>query len=112
MGLKSIGSKIYGTVAGEYKLQNYTADLIFPHEKLFENWEVAEFLVRENDNYDFLIGMDIIKMGDLAITNADGKMMFSFRIPPAEKHTDYQYELLKETYSDEEIEELVKNTSK
>jgi len=30
---------------------------------------------------DMLIGMDIISLGDFAITNNNGKSMFSFRIP-------------------------------
>ena len=30
---------------------------------------------------DILIGMDVINMGDFAVTNKDGKTKFSFRIP-------------------------------
>lgn len=33
---------------------------------------------------DILIGMDIIALGDFAITNLDGKTVFSFRIPSVE----------------------------
>ena len=33
---------------------------------------------------DVLIGMDIISLGDFAITNKDGKTVFSFRIPSVE----------------------------
>lgn len=35
------------------------------------------------DNADMLIGMDIIGMGDLAITNKDGKTVMSYVIPSA-----------------------------
>ena len=30
---------------------------------------------------DILIGMDIIGVGDFAVTNRDGKTKFSFRLP-------------------------------
>ena len=32
-----------------------------------------------------LIGMDIIGLGDFAVTNADGKTTFSFRVPSVEE---------------------------
>jgi hypothetical protein len=33
------------------------------------------------NNCDMLIGMDVITLGDFAVTNFNGKTMFSFRIP-------------------------------
>lgn len=39
-------------------------------------------------NADILIGMDIIKFGDLAISNGCGQTLFSFAIPPFENKTD------------------------
>jgi hypothetical protein len=33
-------------------------------------------------NADIIIGMDIIKMGDFAACNSDGKTSFSFVMPP------------------------------
>ena len=35
----------------------------------------------ESDEYDVVIGMDVICNGDLAITNKDDKTTFSFKIP-------------------------------
>ncbi len=35
-------------------------------------------------NFDVLIGMDVINMGDFAVTNKNGKTAFSFRIPSVE----------------------------
>ncbi|TKZ35662.1 retroviral-like aspartic protease family protein [Brachyspira catarrhinii] len=37
---------------------------------------------------DILIGMDIIKFGDFAISNGGGQTLFSFAIPPFENKTD------------------------
>jgi len=38
---------------------------------------------------DSRIGMNILRKGDMALTNAHGEMVFSFRIPPAETHIDF-----------------------
>ena len=35
----------------------------------------------ESDEYDAIFGMDIISLGDFAITNQNGQTTFSFRIP-------------------------------
>jgi hypothetical protein len=40
---------------------------------------VVEF---KDDDFDMIIGMDIITMGDFAVCNADKKTSFSFAIPP------------------------------
>lgn len=37
---------------------------------------------------DVLIGMDVISMGDLAISNINNETLFSFAIPPFENPTD------------------------
>jgi len=37
---------------------------------------------------DLLIGMDIIKLGDFAISNGAGKTLFTFAMPPFENKTD------------------------
>ncbi|MCL2233531.1 MAG: hypothetical protein FWB99_10705 [Treponema sp.] len=38
---------------------------------------------------DLLIGMDIILLGDFAISNGGGKTLFSFAIPPFDDKTDF-----------------------
>jgi len=37
---------------------------------------------------DFLIGMDIIQLGDFSISNGAGKTLFTFAMPPFEDKTD------------------------
>jgi predicted aspartyl protease len=39
--------------------------------------------------FEVVIGMDIISMGDLSLTHADGKTWMSFRIPPCAPALDY-----------------------
>ena len=41
-----------------------------------------------NQGIDVLIGMDIISMGDFAVSNFDGKTQFTIRIP-SQEHVEY-----------------------
>jgi len=65
----------------------YKVDVLLPSGILFKNLEVAEF--QNNFNFDFIIGMDILCKGDMALTNAKEETVFSFRIPPSETHIDF-----------------------
>ena len=65
----------------------YCVDVLLPNGILFTNMDVAEF--QSNNDFDFIIGMNILRMGDMALTNAKGNMVFSFRIPPSETHIDF-----------------------
>lgn len=68
----------------------YSVDVLLPNGIIFTNMDVAEF--QSNNDFDFIIGMNILRMGDMALTNAHGEMVFSFRIPPAETHIDFTKE--------------------
>jgi hypothetical protein len=50
--------------------------------------EVNAMVCDLNQNIDMLIGMDIILNGDFSISNAGGKTLFTFAIPPFENKTD------------------------
>jgi len=65
----------------------YSVNVLLPNEIFFADMEVAEF--QSNNDFDFIIGMNILSKGDMALTNANGKMVFSFRIPPANTHIDF-----------------------
>ena len=41
------------------------------------------------EGVDMLIGMDIMKLGDLSISNGEGKTLFSFAIPSFDDKTDF-----------------------
>ena len=41
----------------------------------------VEVMESDFEDYDAIIGMDVITFGDLLITNADGKTTFQFRTP-------------------------------
>jgi len=65
----------------------YNLDVLLPNGIIFTNMDVAEF--QSNNNFDFIIGMNILRMGDMALTNAKGEMVFTFRVPSAETHIDF-----------------------
>jgi len=104
MGLEPDGTDEFLSLTGTSEVNTYHVDVFLPYDKLIENLKVVE--ISDDHSHDFLIGMDIIRMGDMAITNAGGKLVFSFRIPPAEKHIDFEYDMLKARNPNEEIEPL------
>ena len=75
------------TAKGEYVSHLYTVDIMFPNRMMAQNIESAEFT--GNHEFDFIIGMDILRMADLAITNAGGVTVLSLRAPSADKHIDF-----------------------
>jgi len=88
MGLKSSGEYGFTSAIGKGLSPIYIFDVIFPKDKLIENIEAVE--ISDDHNFDFLIGMNIISQGDMALTSVNGKAAFSFRIPPAEKYIDFE----------------------
>jgi predicted aspartyl protease len=75
------------TAQGSHFVPVYRIDLLLPNNVMFINLPSVGFAGRRD--FDFILGMDILSKGDIAITNANNEMMFSFRIPPSESHTDY-----------------------
>jgi len=68
----------------------HSIDLILPNRVEVFNLQVTE--AANLGRYDVLIGMDIITLGDFAITNAKKRTFFSFRYPSDYKHIDYVVE--------------------
>ena len=55
--------------------------------RLPNNLQIQNVMVSSGnlgEGVDFLIGMDIITLGDFSITNLNGNTMFSFRFPSCE----------------------------
>ena len=78
-GLKQTGiTEMHGVHASE-KRPTYLVDVFLPNQVQVANLKVAE--ARLTGNADILVGMDIIGMGDLAVSSYQGKTSFSFRIP-------------------------------
>ena len=80
-GLKPIGMTKVHTVGGTKESELFLVNIGLPNKVGIPNIKVSEGNI---EGADILIGMDIIRMGDFAITHKGGKTKFSFRIPPVE----------------------------
>ena len=79
LGLTSIGkSGVSGYNQGIDVKDTFLVHIGLPTGDIITNIMAMEF---DTDEYDVVIGMDVICKGDLAITNKDEKTTFSFRIP-------------------------------
>jgi hypothetical protein len=62
-------------------------EIILPNKVLVER--IKSMVCNLNPNFDMLIGMDIILLGDFSISNGEGKTLFSFAMPSFENKTDH-----------------------
>jgi predicted aspartyl protease len=76
--LASFGKERMMTPSGEAITNVYCISVLLPNDAA-----VGEVIVFEGipASFDMLIGMDIIGLGDFAVSNYSGKTTFSFRIP-------------------------------
>lgn len=79
LNLIPIGNANIGTANGVVTVNTYFVDFGLPNGVTVKNVLVA--CTNLGDDIDVLIGMDIIRHGDFAITNTDNKTTFSFRTP-------------------------------
>jgi hypothetical protein len=80
LGLIPIGKTRINGVHGAQDCNSYMVSVGLPNKVAVQNitvTEVAEFA----GGFQLLIGMDIIKEGDFAVTVRDDRTLFSFRIP-------------------------------
>ncbi|MDR2589011.1 MAG: retroviral-like aspartic protease family protein [Spirochaetales bacterium] len=73
---------------GTMIVPRYYVDIYLPNGLFQQNMDVTEFMGQQD--FDFIIGMNILSQCDVAITNANAKMIFSFRMPPDYLHIDYE----------------------
>ena len=81
LGLKVYQRREFQTPTGIVALEMYRVNISL------DNKEIPGLIVPcidLDENVDFLIGMDIITLGDFAVTNMEERTTFSFRIPSAE----------------------------
>lgn len=75
---------------GKSSNNTYLVNIALPNGVMIPNVRVTEVQLIPDDNVSddkqpqVLIGMDIIGIGDFAVTNVDSKTVFSFRIPSVE----------------------------
>lgn len=80
LGLKPFAKSGVVGVGGNVDNGVYKVNIGLPSGQV-----VCDVTAYESDlDYDILIGMDIILLGDFCLSNKDGQSVFSFRIPSAE----------------------------
>ena len=83
MKLKSVGkSGVSGYNNGVDVKNTYLIHLGLPTGDIVTNVVVMEF---DSEDYDVVIGMDVICQGDMALTNKDGNTTFPYRVPSKEE---------------------------
>jgi hypothetical protein len=75
------------TPSGIGTMNKYMINLVLNKELRIMNLPVMDSEIGKQ-GIDILIGMDIISLGDFAISNFEGKTQFSFRIP-SQEHVEY-----------------------
>lgn len=81
-GLKPITMVRVNTAGGTFNQNVYVVNIFLPNKVNFVNVHVTEGNI---SNADILIGMDIIGNGDFAVSNYNGKTVFTYRFPSVER---------------------------
>jgi predicted aspartyl protease len=88
LGVEPVREESFTHAKGATLSRVFKVDVIFPDGYLFENIEAVE--ISDDHVDDFLIGMNIITQGDMALTSSNGEFTFSFRRPPAGRIIDFE----------------------
>lgn len=91
IGLQPTGIRETRHAGGKSSNNTYLVNIVLPNRVMVPHVRVTEVQlipddnVSDNEQPQLLIGMDIIGLGDFAVTNANGKTIFSFRIPSVQE---------------------------
>lgn len=83
LGLSPISQCRTYHAQGESIVNVYLIDMVLPNHLLIRNVKVTEGRL---NGFGVLIGMDIINLGDFALTHRDNKTVFSFQIPATHEY--------------------------
>jgi len=79
IGLVPVGRSLVTGVNGTFECNKYLIDVYLPNHVRVQDVFVTE---SSGIQHDLLIGMDIIKIGDFALTFNNGSTIFSYQFPP------------------------------
>lgn len=89
LGLTPIGKKVVTHAGGSVEKPTYLVNIYLPNAVTMCGVTVAE--CSEQAQFRFILGMDIITLGDFAVTNVKNQTWVSFRTPSTES-IDYVVE--------------------
>lgn len=85
LNLISIGKQIVSTPTGKKEVTTHCVDVVLPNNVRFEGLIVIDSEIGSQlaggKPIGMLVGMDIICHGDFAVTNHNGKTIFTYRCP-------------------------------
>ena len=79
IGLETVGQTLVKAGFGKGLRDSFLVDIWFINDICVPKIKVSLFT--EEFEFDVIIGMDIISLGDFAITNTNGITRYRFRIP-------------------------------
>ena len=80
LNLQPTGYKEILTPSGKKVVNTYLVDVFLPNHVMIEDLSVCDSDIGKQ-NIGMLLGMDIITLGDFAVSNYNGKTLFTFRAP-------------------------------
>ena len=84
--INDVGKKSTTNTRGSKEVNVYFVNITLENKNITLNTQVTECDELSSDNsIGMLIGMNIITMGDFAVTNYDGNTTMSFRVPSLQK---------------------------
>jgi hypothetical protein len=90
LGLASVGAQNVGVGGGTLTTTAHLVNIALPNKVMFPMMRVAQIAVQ--GGVDALIGMDILGVGDFAVTHQNGRTTFSFCCP-SRKEIDFVTEV-------------------
>lgn len=82
LGILPISKTIASHAGGESTVNVYLINIYLPNKIIIPGVRVTE--CENKDNFGVIIGMDIITLGDFAVTNLNQNTVFSYRFPSSE----------------------------
>ena len=90
LGLEPSGRAIVSGVHGSKEVSTYFINLYLPNNVTILGISATEAEI--GGDVDVLIGMDVIRHGDLSVCNFNSRTIFSFRVPSVEE-IDFKKEI-------------------
>jgi hypothetical protein len=98
LGLVPVGVTTVNHAGGNSQSPTYLVNFELPHGVTFGGVLVSEFPAFPG-GFEAIIGMDVICVGDFAITNVNGQSWFSFRTPSTAPPVDFVDQWNRKTYA-------------
>jgi len=89
IGARPVSKIIVKGVHGPQPCNQYLINIYLPNHIRIDSIPAMELF--DNDQFDALIGMNVISLGDFSISNLDGKTSFTFRMPSCQKPDFVKY---------------------